>query len=200
MVIFFKRVAVHAQKHLEVIIEHPVETAQRHILHAFFLMHEGGQVLVRPHIRVIGLLDAVNTYPFPVFLVVLPEKGEQGKRLLPDALHRILHQLRRDKTKAVLYPPVMPLNLGGQVVYGPVHGHGICAAAVGASLFRVPDGRIDRYLCADLLPFGVYADFAQQLAGSVLADFCAVDIEQYRKGTAVSYVIVVGILFHIHGF
>ena len=52
-------------------------------------------------------------------------------------------------------------------------------------------------LCADLLPFGIYADFAQQLAGPVLADFRAVDIEQYRKGAAVLYVIVVSILFHI---
>ena len=140
---FGSQAEFHAQKHLKIIIENTVKTAQCHILHTLFLMHEGGQVLVRPHIGIVGLLDSVNSYPSPVFLVVLPEKGEQGKRFLSDALHRILYQFRRDEAEAVLYPPVMSLNFGGQVVYGPVHDHGVCAAAVGASLLRVPNGRID---------------------------------------------------------
>ena len=39
-------VSVRAQEYLKVVIENTVKTAQCHIFYTFFLMHEGGQVLV----------------------------------------------------------------------------------------------------------------------------------------------------------
>lgn len=51
-------------------------------------------------------------------------------------------------------------------------------------------------LRAYLLPFGVYADLAQKLACSVLADFCPVDIEEDGECAAPFRCIVVFILFH----
>ena len=39
--------------------------------------------------------------------------------------------------------------------------------------------------------FGVDADVAQELAGTVLADFSSIDIEQYGERTAAFYLLIV---------
>lgn len=132
----------------------------------------------------------------PELLVVLPEKGQQGKRLLTDSQHGILYLLRRDESKAVLYPSVMLPDFPGQIVYGAVDSDGILAASVSPSLFRIPYARIDRNFRSYLFPFCVYAYLAQQLARSVLADFGAVYVEQYCECTATPYFSIVCISFH----
>ena len=90
----------------------------------------------------------------------------------------------------------MLVYLGCQRVYGAVHGHGIGTAPVGMPFFGIPDIRIHRYFRSYLLPFGVYADLAQKLACSVLADFCPVDIEEDGECATPFGCIVVFILFH----
>ena len=90
----------------------------------------------------------------------------------------------------------MLLDFFGQIINSPVDGNGILTAAVSPSFFRIPDGRIDGYFRSYLFPFGIYAYLAQQLARSILTDFGAVYIKQYRKCTATFDFHIVSISFH----
>ena len=94
----------------------------------------------------------------------------------------------------------MLLDFFGQIINSPVDGNGILTAAVSPSFFRIPDGRIDGYFRSYLFPFGIYAYLAQQLARSILTDFGAVYIKQYRKCTATFDFHIVSISFHNPNF
>ena len=127
---------------------------------------------------------------------MLPEKSQECKRFLADPHHGILYLLRRNESKAVLYPSVMLPDFFGQIIDGPVNGDGILTAAISPSLFRIPNGRIDRHFRSYLFPFGIYAYLAQQLACSVFTDFGTVYIKQYRKCTATFDFHIISISFH----
>lgn len=119
------------------------------------------------------LLSGLFQYVFEL-LIMLPEKSQEGKRLLSNSHHGVLYLFRGDESQAVLYPPVMLFDFFSQIIYGPVDGKGIHTASISPSIFRIPYGWVDGYFCAYLFPLGIYAYLAQQLARSVLADFRAV--------------------------
>ena len=54
----------------------------------------------------------------------------------------------------------MPGDFFCQFLYGTIDDNGILAASAGASLFRIPDGRIDGHFRAYLLTFGIDTHFA----------------------------------------
>ena len=93
----------------------------------------------------------------------------------------------------------MSTDLFVQVDYGAVHGNGIFASAVGTSCFRIPQGGIYGYLDAYLFPFGIDTYLAQQLACSIFAYLCAVDIEQDGKRAAVLYLFIPNVVIYVHG-
>ena len=89
---------------------------------------------------------------------------------------------RRDRSAA-------SLDFLRQRVDGAVYLTGIADATVGTPRRGIPDCRVYRDFRSDLRCLGVDAHLAQELAQAVLADFRAVDIEQYGKRAAAFYVL-----------
>ena len=127
---------------------------------------------------------------------MLPEKSQKCKGLLADTHHGILHLFGRDKSQITLYTLIMPFDFFSQIIYSSVDDKSIPTTPVSPSFFRVPYGRVDRYLCTYLYPLSIYAYLAQQLTRFILADFSAVYIKQYRKRTATLDFRIVRIHFH----
>ena len=152
--------AILAKEKFKVVVKGLVETAQGDISHTLFIIYKSGQMLVRPLVRIESLLYPVHSDAFLEFFVMFSEQCQQSERFLADAHYGILYQLRRDESQTDLNPVVMSGNFFCQSVYGTIDDNGILAASIGASLFRIPDGRIDGHFCAYLFLFGINAHFA----------------------------------------
>ena len=93
--------AILAKEKFKVVVKGLVKTAQSDIFHTLFILYKSGQMLVRPQVRGVGLLDPIRPDPFLELLVMLPEQRQQGERFLADAHYGILYQLRRDKSQTL---------------------------------------------------------------------------------------------------
>ena len=170
-------IALRSQKEVEVVVERFVEASERDVFLPAFLLYERSQVVVRVLVAGIGLFRPIYADPFVKLCIVFPEQGQQRERLLSYAFYGVLHQFRRDEAEVVANPPIVGFDLFGQQVDGPIYFAGVGTPAVRASCLRIPQRRFDGGFDTYMSRFGVDADFAQELAGAVLADFSSIDIE-----------------------